>query len=451
MFKYNINILFLCIFIPQVIIAKIFPLIIPITHNDIIQKNTINHIQNYYPTINDPLLNFYLKNLGDYLIGCSKNPYINNIQYLLINSSNINAFATSTNIIAINTGLIKQSVSEGELAGVIAHEIAHITQKHSQRLKEKMQYANIASYVGLLGASIMGMLSRDPNNINAPIITGQALSIHKINSHQREYEHEADRIGAQIINNSRYSTREMANQFSRLNKQTGYYNYFEENQSHPVASKRYADALYRVSSIKKKKSLLRDSEFQLIKTYIQFKEKDIYKLLNSHFGKILLLILENKISLATKKIRDMYKENPNSFIISYIYIKLLIISKEYDKALIIINETNNLFENNYPIMILHSKIYILNNQYVDAKRLLKEISLAHPKAPDAFYLYSKVAFKTNKPILGHMMMGYYFFNISQIQSSIEQFKIALQKIKKSDHRYDSLYNIYDRLVKTAKK
>jgi predicted Zn-dependent protease len=243
----------------------------------------------------------------------------------------------------------------------------------------------------------------------------------------------------------------MANQFSRFYNHEGYYNHFEENNSHPSASKRYADAIYRASNINKKKSPLRESEFRLIKIYIQFKEKSIHELLNSSFGKTLLLIHKNKISLATRKIKDMYEANPDSLIISYIYIKLLITSKQYDKALIIIDETNDIFQNNYPIMILHSKLYILKNQHRNAKKLLKRISWINANAPIPFYLYSKIAFKSDNPTLGHIMMGYYFFNIAQIKNSIEQFKIALRKTAKSDPKYYSLYNIYNSLVQVTIK
>ncbi len=104
----------------------------------------------------DPLAQAYIHSLGYQLVANSdetSQPYT----FFLVKDSSINAFAAPGGFIGIHTGLILTSESESELAGVMAHEIAHITQKHMARTYDSAKKHQLTTAVALLAAILIAI------------------------------------------------------------------------------------------------------------------------------------------------------------------------------------------------------------------------------------------------------------------------------------------------------
>lgn len=153
-----------------------------------------------------------------------------------------NAFATYGGNLAINTGLIERTQHRSQVAGVLAHEIAHVTQRHLARhasLQNRQQPLVLAAM--LLGAAF---ITRNPELANAAIVGGQAASIQSQINYTRDMEREADRIGYAILTQARFEPQGMVSMFqimeraSRLNDS----NSFPYLRTHPLTTDRMADA-----------------------------------------------------------------------------------------------------------------------------------------------------------------------------------------------------------------
>ena len=190
--------------------------------------------------VDDPEINDYLAHLGSRLVDASDNP-TGEFHFFAIRDSTVNAFAMFGGFIGINTGTILTSQSESELAGVIGHEIAHVTQNHLARQIAKEKQSTIPSLI----AMAVGILAaRSNTSVAAGAVTSvQAGMIQSQLAYSRDFEREADRMGYQTLEKAGFDVRGMGDFFERLQK-TG--RLYENNapvylRSHPLTLERISD------------------------------------------------------------------------------------------------------------------------------------------------------------------------------------------------------------------
>lgn len=171
-------------------------------------------------------------------------------RFYVIENSSINAFAGPNGVIGIHTGLIKATKTEAELASVIAHEIAHITQQHlSRRYLYNSTQGSATSVATLLAAILIGMV--DPSAGMATLMAGQSFGIEKQLSNSRQHENEADFVGIKILHDSGYNAHAMADFFGRL-AEASRNNEFQTPEilrTHPVTANRLVNAKNRARSL----------------------------------------------------------------------------------------------------------------------------------------------------------------------------------------------------------
>jgi predicted Zn-dependent protease len=184
----------------------------------------------------------YLKNLGMRLKSFSKKPSQNFAFYLLADDS-INAFAGPFGIIGLHTGTLLVASNEAELAGVLAHEIAHITQNHLKRLSDKTSGYKYWQFAGLLAA----VLANDSDISQAIMSSTIAGSLQQGINFTRAHEWEADREGIKILQNSGFDGRGLAQFFAKLTRSGNAQAFLS---THPLGSNRISDSLGRVTQQK---------------------------------------------------------------------------------------------------------------------------------------------------------------------------------------------------------
>jgi predicted Zn-dependent protease len=200
--------------------------------------------------LDDPLLETYVNDVGYRLVAGSAKPR-QKYTFFIVKDDEINAFAAPGGYIAVNTGLITITRSESELAGVLAHEIGHITQNHLVRAFEESKKAVPLMALVLLGALAAGSTSRSGDALPAVLMGGQGLIVQKQINFTRKDETEADRTGIQTLANAGYDPNAMATFFERmgdtLRAGAGSPNESvpELLQSHPVTVTRISDAKAR--------------------------------------------------------------------------------------------------------------------------------------------------------------------------------------------------------------
>lgn len=207
----------------------------------------------------------YLNVLGDRLVSNSQDVR-QNFEFFLEKDPTLNAFALPGGYIGVNTGTIVSAQSESELAAVIAHEIAHVTQHHMARMASKEGQLSMA----MLASVALAILARNSQAGSAAAAIGQASAITAQIGFTREYEREADRIGFLTLEKAGFDVRAMPSFFVRMQKAGRLY----ENsapaylRTHPITTERIADAQNRIQGLPYKQTP--DSlDFQLVRAKLR--------------------------------------------------------------------------------------------------------------------------------------------------------------------------------------
>jgi predicted TIM-barrel fold metal-dependent hydrolase len=139
-------------------------------------------------------------------------------EFDVVNARDINAFALPGGPLYINRGTIEAAGSEGELAGVMAHEIAHIALRHGTAQATKAQSAKFQ--LPAIGGAILGAIIGGATGSIIAQGTQFGLSTYFL-KYSRDYERQADILGAQIMADANYDPRDLANMFQRIERQGG--------------------------------------------------------------------------------------------------------------------------------------------------------------------------------------------------------------------------------------
>ena len=213
-----------------------------------IGESIMNQIRLREPSyVDDPEVNDYLAQLGRRLVEASANP-TGEFHFFAIRDNTVNAFAMFGGYIGVNTGTVLTAQSESELAGVLAHEIAHVTQDHLARQIAKEKQNTIPS---LIAMAIGVLAARSNTSVAAGAITSaQAGMIQAQLAYSRDFEREADRVGFQSLEKAGFDVHGMGDFFERLQKAGRLYEnnapvYF---RSHPLTVERLSDMQNRAQN-----------------------------------------------------------------------------------------------------------------------------------------------------------------------------------------------------------
>lgn len=203
--------------------------------------------------VDDPMLDDYINDLGYRLVAASDKPK-DHFAFFIVKDSVINAFAAPGGYIAVNSGLIDITSNESELAGVIAHEIGHITQNHLQRAFEASKKDAPLMALVLLGAIAAGAGAHAGDAAGAVLMGGQGLLLQRQINFTRKDEVEADRAGIQTLAKAGFDPNAMASFFERMQDTMrvgagGDSDVPELLQTHPVNLSRISDAKSRANAL----------------------------------------------------------------------------------------------------------------------------------------------------------------------------------------------------------
>lgn len=234
--------------------------------------------------LDDPEIAAYLTNLGNRLLAGSNEDHPDQeFEFFALQDPSINAFALPGGFMGFNSGLILAAQGESELAGVMAHEIAHVTQKHLARMISGQKYGMLTTLASLAVAILVSR--SNPQAGQAAAAASQALAIQSRLDFTRDHEKEADRIGLNILVDAGLDPNGMAEFFERLQKAGR----FQENEApsylrtHPITYERIADIQNRTQSMSYRQ--VPDSlDFQLVRAKLralQGKPKDAVRYFES--------------------------------------------------------------------------------------------------------------------------------------------------------------------------
>ena len=330
----------------------------------------LQQVYSQAPLISDPLLFEYTEHLIYRLSEYSqvKDRYFN---ILLIDDSSLNAFAAPGGVIGINGGLFLNSDNEGQFASVLAHELAHLSQRHFARNVLKSQESNLASALVMVSSIAIALISNNPNAIamGPAILQSQSLR------YSRLFEKEADRVGFANLVNAGYNPDSMGEMFENMNEIRRLSGDLppEFLLTHPLSSSRISDAFNASENLPKEGTKQDSLEFSLMKTRLEiyyenipsnslrtFKsrvkddpaDKNIYGLALAHKE-------NNQYQESIQLIDRLINSYPKNLVINNTKVDILFEFGEYEEALNLANRFLEISPRNYPLSISKPKFYYL--------------------------------------------------------------------------------------------
>lgn len=402
----------------------------------------IRNIRRAGGVLDDPLIQSYLNELGFRLVAPSESQQL--FHFFLIKDNAINAFALPGGFIGINAGLILATKSESELAGVMAHEIAHITQRHHARRYEEGSNS-IPIIAALIAAVILG--SQDNQIGQAALASAAAGSAQQQINFTRSNEKEADRIGINLLIKAEFNPHGMADFFDTMDKQARLYgnNIPEFLSSHPVNPARIADAKHRAKNYpnalainstsyhllrSRLKVLATDNKIALLKDFSSKLKLGNYQNKEAtRYGYALALQANKKYAKALQQTRILLKKSPE--ILSYQILKAQIETdaKKYSQAIKTFKKLLIFYPKNNIVNIYYAETLIKNNKIKLAHEILQSEVSSSTKNPKLYRLLAETQSKLNMPASSHQSLAEYYYLLGQTHDAIKQLEIGIKTPK----------------------
>lgn len=405
-------------------------------------KAFMRQIRATQPVIEDPLLEDYLKDLGDSLVEHSDGVG-SSFTFFFIDSPQINAFAGPGGYIGIYTGLMLTTDSESELAAVVAHEITHVTQKHLLRAWHAASSMTMVQGAALVAAVILGAAIGGEAAIAASAGAQAAMMQNQINF-TRSNEKEADRIGIGILHEADFDAHAMPSFFGRMGRANRTYGSAmpEYLRTHPVSTSRIADSLGRAEQYPYRqhadslryflaRAAIRERSFINPDESILFFEK---ALLDGRFrneiavryGYTVALTRNEQFARAAEEAEKLLETHPDTLEFLILRARIDAESGKLDKAVSRLEKAATLYPVSYPLRITLAEIYLRAGMADKAYQDLEQIALFRKDNTRVYKLLAQAAAARGKKAESHEYMATHYYLSGALNSAVLQLEIALR-------------------------
>lgn len=417
----------------------------------------------------DPQLQQYLEQLLYNLATFSdlKDP---RLELVIVNNPSMNAFAVPGGVVGVHTGLLSFAESEDQLSSVLAHELAHLSQRHFARGIEQRRKSSVLSMGGLLaGLVIAATVGADAGT--AALTVSQATAMDGQLRYSRGNEQEADRIGLQTLKTAGRNPAAVAEMFERMLVITRH----SHNRppefllTHPVTERRIADARNRVMGAPLRHYPI-SADYQLMRSRalvaLNRKSKDMIKNFqlkidqrSRHheaqiYGLTLAHISEKNYPEARRLMDQLIAQNPSQLIFRHTDIEIDMAFENLPEALSKLQRLLTENPENYPLSMLQAEALWQAEQYEDASKALRLLSRQRPGDPSIWYRLAEVSGLAGDISGVHRARAEYFVLVGAFDRARKQLTKAANLVS-SDFKQSSiirqrlrdLADMEDRVVK----
>jgi len=399
-------------------------------------------------TLSDPMLTTFLENQIYRLVPFSGLSHPD-LEFVVIDQPNLNAFAVPGGIIGINYGLLLYARDEDEVSAVLAHELAHLSQRHYARRVEQAQRQEPVAIATLL-ASILLIATNNADAGFAGLMAGQAATIHNQLAFSREWEQEADRLGMKTLIAAGLDPHAMPSMFEQML----YANRFSSRPpefllTHPVTESRVADAAGRAEQYPRKPRLT-SLEFLILKQGAMRR----YQLDDSNtedyfhgirqrnprgsgdyaaasYNLAQFASEQQDWQQAQKYLDDIVSPWNQHAAVSALQASVLSGQNKTEQALAVLNEALPYAPDS--LVLLTSKASILD-QHGDAKQavdILKDLTTGRSSTPWLWQRLALAAEHAGMMLQAYRANGEYLFYSGQQARALRQMELALKEAKKT--------------------
>ena len=408
-------------------------------------KEFMRNIRQTLTLVDDPVCNSYITTLG-HRLASQIDTQDQTFTFFIVDDPSINAFAGPGGYIGVHTGLIEATVSESELASVLAHEIAHVVQRHLVRQLESDQHMSVPTMAAVIAAILLG--KGNPDITQAVIASSVAGRVQSQLSFSRLHEQEADRVGIDMLARAGYDPRSMANFFETLQKANRFNmaGVPEFILTHPVTATRIADARGRAAQLSyQKKSDKPSLEYQLFVArinYLDQQKSTATKVANTkilqqkphkldfagRYAHALSLLNIKEFNAARKEIATLIADDMMR--IPYIVTQADIENADQHPkaALEHLAQALMLYPQNQTLSLLYATTLLQTGQAKNAMLALQDfVRNKNVDDPIIYKTYATSADKAGYQSEAYEAMADYYYSLGQIHTAIQHLKQAIKQ------------------------
>lgn len=390
----------------------------------------------------DPIVNEYLHGIARHF---TSQPHLRhiNLDIFGVNTPEFNAFAFFGGHIAVHSGLILGVNNESELVAVLAHETAHISQRHLARIMDASRQMMPLTAAEILAAIAVGALGAPEAGIHLAT-AAMAGHMQSMINFTREHEKEADRVGIQMLSQTEFDPNAMASVFQCMKKNSQYQTAPPEYLlTHPVYDSRIADAQNRAAAFKKKQAT--DSlSFHLVRARLEVAtEESTHKKIHRLKEKLDSGRYQNKIAAeyayalsllkspkqantGLTRLQSLNTQNPNQWMIELGLAEAEQVTGQLASAL---NRTKRLLElypSNYAIIVQHVTLLLQNKQPDSAIKLLVAQRQTRFNDPMLHQMLARAYSLAHQQAELHRSQAEWHFARGEFKDAFKQLDLALE-------------------------
>ena len=411
--------------------------VISLEQERILGQGFLEQVYAQAPLINDPIIQEYTELL---IYKLSETSQVKDRQFtiVLIDEKSLNAFAAPGGVIGVNGGLFLNAGNEAQLASVLGHELAHLSQRHFARNVLRGRDTNLASSLVMVSAIALAIISNNPT----AFITGPAALQQQQLRYSRIFEREADRYGFNNLIAAGYDPAGMGQMFENMAKvrKLAGDNPPEFLLTHPITSSRVSDAFNAADQIEFTGGKKNTINFEFIKGRLKARYnslspqaavryfKKLYEDTPSNENKyayISALQSNGQTDQALNVMNEILKKFPKNLILNTTKSEILLSGQRLSNAQKNIEQVLNISPGNYPASIMKAKILSSKKEFIKAEGILRDLLISKNRDPGLWMQLSEVQ-RAGKNIVGyHLSRGEYYTLIGDFDNALNQFQFAL--------------------------
>lgn len=392
--------------------------------------------------IEDPEVSEYINDIGKRLASQSEmgGEYFH---YFVIRDDTINAFAVTGGYVFFNSGLVLATENESELAGVMAHETAHITQHHIARMLADQSRQSLTTAAAMIGAILLGALAGGGQATEGALIAAQGMAVqHQINF-TRDNEWEADRVGIGYLAGAGFDPYGMGNMFDTMMRHSGLAQTYIPAMllNHPVDSERIAEQRTRAAQFPPRTG--HDSQtYQLIRERVrvltatgdtdmaqQYAQKIAHggDDMGNQYGRALALVGGNRASAeqAVGILGKLVQQHEGLTVLYSALGQAQAKAGHVNEALATFKHAEALFPRNVPVTVRYAQTLMAAGRPGEAHTMLLDLFNVVPPTPDQIHLTALAASAAGDPGDAYFYMGEYQIANGDLPLAVQQIQLAL--------------------------
>jgi len=410
-----------------------------------IGESFLKQIHSSLPTADDPLIKYFVEG---HVTELAQHSDLRDAIYsiVVIDNPDINAFAAPGGVLGINLGLILAAHDVHEYSSVMAHELAHLSQRHFARGVEEQQANALPTLASLIAALLIGAAGGGDAAI-AAISTAQAASINNQLRFSRQREQEADRVGLNTLVRADLDPNAMSRMFERMQRAFRFTQRPPEFLlTHPVTETRIADARNQALEYPSKQyeqSL--DYELIRVRAQIHYRQNhsqgvtEYRKRLQdnpddqaANYGLAVSLSRIGEHDEAVDRVETLLGNNPRSILYNAAYAELLIEADRGAQARRLLERQLQINPDNPPLSWLYARALNADGMHEQAQAVLTKQSKKRPTDIDVWYELAETAGQAGDITSVHLARADFFFLHGAYHRAIQHLEYAQRLVSRTN-------------------